>query len=127
MATRIRSRLGPSSSSQLIQNIIILIVVIIDLHHRRPRVNAQSLHLVVPSMNVSKCAEGLRFIVFQESFIISRVCHRRELPEAAATSDDSLDSADKVGDSDMFVNPNRPHPLDIESTSSEESYSDIED
>jgi probable RNA-binding protein EIF1AD len=51
----------------------------------------------------------------------------RELPEAAATTADSLDSADEAGDSDLFVNPNRPHPLDIESTSSEESDSDIED
>ena len=98
----------------------------------RPRVNSHS--LPSPSISgtaheygfdVSKCAEGLRFIVFQESFIISRVCHRRELPEAAATTADSLDSADEAGDSDLFVNPNRPHPLDIESTSSEES--DIED
>ena len=70
---------------------------------------------------------ALSFFVVQESVIISGVCYRRELPEAAATSDDSLDSADEAGDSDLFVNPNRPHPLDIESTSSEESDSDIED
>ena len=41
-------------------------------------------------------------------------------------SNGSLNSGDDEDDSDLFVNPNRPPPLDLES-STEESSSEVED